>query len=158
MPAMFALDRGLHLRGLTPLDPLSSAGVRQRHFERESELTTLYNCVIRRPSDAPCRLTACRYSLQSLVEPWLSSCRAVEASVEPLSRPLSRPCLSSLVEPVEFLSSLSRLTPCAWASSSCRAVEFLSSFLSRLSSGRRVSGVLSSSSLACSFAILHEAL
>jgi hypothetical protein len=35
-------------------------------------------------------------------------CRAVELSrlpVEPLSRPLSRPCLSSLVEPVEFLSS-----------------------------------------------------
>ena len=32
----------------------------------------------------------------------LSSCRG---SVKPLSRPLSRPCLSSLVEPVEFLSS-----------------------------------------------------
>ena len=61
-------------------------------------------------------------------------CRAVELSrlrrgaVEPVVEGLSRPCLSSLVEPVEFLSSLSRLTPCACASSSCRAVEFLSSF------------------------------
>ena len=57
-----------------------------------------------------------------VIEPWLSSCRAVEAP----SSLLSRPCLSSL-------SSLSRLTPCAGASrsvevcrglsSSCRAVE-----------------------------------
>ena len=46
--------------------------------------------------------------------PYLSpGCRAVELSrlrrgaVEPVVEGLSRPCLSSLVEPVEFLSSLS---------------------------------------------------
>ncbi len=75
--------------------------------------------------------------------------RAVEPAVEALP-----------VEPVEFLSSAvepvkaDSNTPCAWASSSCRAVEFLSSF----SVDRLESSVLSSSSLACSFAILHEAL
>ena len=66
-------------------------------------------------------------------EPWLSSCRAVEAPSRHCRgavEALSRPCLSSLSSycrvPVEFLSSLSSLTPCAWASSSvevCRAVE-----------------------------------
>ena len=86
-------------------------------------------------------------------------CRAVELSrlrrgaVEPVVEAMSRPCLSSL-------SSLSRLTPCAGLSSCREAVEFLSSFsveaVEFMSSAAVV--VLSSSSLACSVAILHEAL
>ena len=89
-------------------------------------------------------------------------CRAVElsrlcrGSVEPLSRPLSRPCLSSLVEPVEAVE----------ADSMRRRVELLSravKFLCRGTSHEAVELCLSvlsssSSSMACSFAILHEAL
>ena len=54
------------------------------------------------------------------IEPWLSSCRAVEAPSRRCRgavEALSRPCLSSLLSycrvTVEFLSSLSSLTPCA---------------------------------------------
>jgi hypothetical protein len=53
----------------------------------------------------------------------LDMSRLRRGAVELVVEGLSRPCLSSLVEPVEFLSSMSRLTPCAWASSSCRALE-----------------------------------
>jgi hypothetical protein len=76
-------------------------------------------------------------------EPWLSSCRAVDGSVELLSRP--------------YLSSLSRLVEAdsmCLCVEVCRAVEKLSSFvelssfsLSRLSSLYTLSSVLSSSSL-----------
>ena len=52
-------------------------------------------------------------------EPWLSSCRAVEA--------LSRRCRGAVealpVEPVELLSSLSSLTPCACGRVLSRSVE-----------------------------------
>ena len=71
---------------------------------------------------------------------------------------LSRPCLSSLSRLVEADSM------CLFVEV-CRAVVKLSSFVEFLSSyslSRHVelylSSVLSSSSLACSFAILHEAL
>ena len=58
-------------------------------------------------------------------EPWLS--RAVELSR--LRRGAVEPVVEALpVEPVELLSSLSRLTPCAGLSSCREAVEFLSSF------------------------------
>ena len=74
------------------------------------------------------------------LEPWLSSCRAVEApsrhcrgAVEALSRRCRGLACRACRVTVEFLSSLSSLTPCAWASSSvevcrglsssCRAVE-----------------------------------
>jgi hypothetical protein len=77
----------------------------------------------RAPGGEPAGTTARPVGL----EPWLSrlelsSCRG---SVEPLSRPLSRPCLSSLVEPVEFCAGLSRSVE---LSSFCRVS------LSRLSS------------------------
>ena len=72
---------------------------------------------------------------------------------------MSRPCLSSLVEPVEFLSSPVE------AGYMWRRVELLSRAVegcrvstSRLSFCRVMSSVLSSSRMACSFAILHEAL
>ena len=68
---------------------------------------------------------------QRAVEPWLSSCRAVEA---PSRR--CRACCRGLHASCRALSSLSRLTPCAGASSSvevcrglsssCRAVELSS--------------------------------
>jgi hypothetical protein len=99
------------------------------HFERSARSPPpSMTCMATRPSPVrmyPACLLHIRYISLS------PGCRAVElsrlcrGSVEPLSRPLSRPCLSSLVEPVEFLSSLSRLTPCAGASSCCRG---LSSF------------------------------
>ena len=77
------------------------------------------------------------------VEPWhLSSCRAVEApsrrcrgAVEALSRCCRGLACRACRVTVELLSSLSSLTPCAWASgsvevcrglSSCRAVELSS--------------------------------
>ena len=54
-------------------------------------------------------------------------CRAVELSR--LRRGAVEPVVEALpVEPVELLSSLSRLTPCAGLSSCREAVEFLSSF------------------------------
>ena len=90
------------------------------------------------------------------LEPWLSSCRAVEA---PSSRCRGR-CRGLACRALSSLSSScrapSRLTTCGGASSCCRGLSRAVEFLCR---GCRVmSSVLSSSRMACSFAILHEAL
>ena len=95
------------------------------------------------------------YSIHEL-EPWLSSCRAVEA---PSSRCRGR-CRGLACRALSSLSSScrapSRLTTCGGASSCCRGLSRAVEFLCR---GCRVmSSVLSSSRMACSFAILHEAL
>ena len=101
-------------------------------------------------------------SMRPFLEPWLSSCRAVEApsrrcrgAVESTVEALSRPCLSSLS------SSCRVAVEAVEADCMCLGVELSSSCrvsLSRLSSLYTLSSVLSSSSLACSIAILHEAL
>ncbi len=93
-------------------------------------------------------------SVNSL-EPWLSSCRAVEAPSSCCRGLACRACRGLL-----------RLTPCACASRSVElsstreAVELCRVSVYELFSVEAVelylSSVLSSSSLACSFAILHE--
>jgi hypothetical protein len=73
---------------------------------------------------------------------------------------MSRPCLSSLVEPVEFLSSPVE-AGYMWRRVELlsRAVEGCRVSMSRLSSYVECAvELMSSSRMACSFAILHEAL
>jgi hypothetical protein len=97
------------------------------------------------------------------LEPWLSSCRAVEA----LSR-LRRAAVEAVVEalPVEPCRACRVPVEAVEADSMRRRVELLSravKFLCRGTSHEAVELCLSvlsssSSSMACSFAILHEAL
>ena len=95
-----------------------------------------------------------RATPHTALEPWLSSCRAVEApsrrcrgAVEVLSRCCRGLACRACRVPVESLSSLSSLTPCAWASRSvevCRGLSRSVEVCRGLSSSCRVAVELSS--------------
>ena len=120
----FAATRGPHGPVHAARPAVSSYAARPRSTRARARPTSDRARLCRPAGGPPSKRT---------LEPWLSSCRAVEAPSRRCRgtvEVLSRPCLSSLSSscqvPVESLSSLSSLTPCAWASRSVEVCQGLS--------------------------------